>query len=73
LSSDKLVILAVSFKDSAETVKEFIDSNGLTFSILLDSEGKVDAQYQSPVFPTTCFVDCEGIVKFIKEGRSSSL
>jgi len=71
-SDEGLVILAINVRESADAVRSFVDSQGLTFPILLDSEGVVDEVYQPPVFPTTFFVDGEGIIREVKEGRFDS-
>lgn len=71
-SDEGLVILAINVRESAETVQSFIDSQGLTFPVLLDSEGVVDEVYQPSLFPTTFFIDAEGIIRQVQEGRFHS-
>jgi len=71
-SDEGLVILAINVREGADAVRSFVDSQGLTFPILLDSEGIVDEVYQPPVFPTTFFVDAQGIIGEVKEGRFHS-
>lgn len=71
-SDEELAILAVSVRESANKVRSFAESQGLTFPILLDSEGVVDELYQPPVFPTAFFVDAQGIIREVKEGRFHS-
>ena len=71
-SEEELVILAVNVRESIEAVQSFIDSQGLTFPVLLDSQGEIDAVYQPPWFPTTFFIDAEGIIREVKEERFSS-
>lgn len=66
---DELVVLAISVRESADTVRDFAESHGLTFPVLLDSEGMVDELYQPPVFPTTFFVDAEGVIREVREER----
>ena len=68
-SDEDLVILAINVRESAADVRSFIESHRLTFPVLLDSEGVVDEVYQPSLFPTTFFVDAEGILRGIKEGR----
>ena len=68
-SDEDLMILAISVRESAADVESFIESSGLTFPVLLDSEGVVDGVYQPSLFPTTFFIDAEGIIREIKEGR----
>ena len=68
-SDDDLVILAINVRENAETVRRFVDNQGLTFPVLLDSEGIVDEVYQPSLFPTTFFIDAQGIIREVKEGR----
>ncbi len=69
---EELVILAVNVRESATAVQSSIESQGLTFPILLDSKGEADQVYRAPYFPTTFFIDGEGIIKEVKEGRFRS-
>lgn len=68
-SDDDLVILAINFRENAETVRRFVDNQGLTFAVLLDTEGIVDEVYQPSLFPTTFFIDAQGIIREVKDGR----
>jgi len=43
-----------------ERVKEFVQSNGLTFPILLDTEGEIERKYKVLGFPTTYLIDETG-------------
>lgn len=69
---DKLEILAVSVNERAVFVQTFLDSRGLTFPVLLDSDGAVFELYQPSEFPTTVFIDENGIIKTIRSGRFTS-
>lgn len=71
-SDEELAILAVSVRESANKVRSFAESQGLTFPILLDSEGVVDELYEPSWFPTTFFVDAEGVIRQVKEERFHS-
>ncbi len=71
-SDDDLVILAINVRESTETVRSFVDNQGLSFPVLLDSEGMVDEVYQPALFPTTSFIDADGIIREVKEGRFHS-
>jgi len=55
-------ILAVNAtsQDSRQQAAAFASDNGLTFPILLDTDGKIAAQYQVRALPTTFFVDRDG-------------
>jgi peroxiredoxin len=71
-SRDDLEILAVNHGERAAFVQSFIDSKGLTFPALLDSDQAVSNMYQISTIPTTFFIDADGIIKRIKSGRFTS-
>jgi cytochrome c biogenesis protein CcmG/thiol:disulfide interchange protein DsbE len=71
-SRDDLEILAVNNGERAAFVQSFIDSKGLTFPALLDSDQAVSNMYQISTIPTTFFIDADGIIKRIKSGRFMS-
>jgi len=66
---DKLEILAISVGERAAFVQSFVDRQGVTFPALLDSDEAISEIYQIPRFPTTFFINADGIIKEIKEGR----
>ncbi|MBM3175931.1 MAG: TlpA family protein disulfide reductase, partial [Chloroflexi bacterium] len=71
--SDKLAMLVVNFREDPQTIRNYMNTNRLTFPVLLDLEGQADALYQPQVFPTTYFINANGIIKQIKQGRFNSL
>jgi peroxiredoxin len=60
---DGLVVLAVDFDESQEDVAFFGEELGLTFELLLDPGGDIQSLYQIIGYPTSYFVDAQGIVK----------
>ena len=65
-SDDELVILAVHLGESAAVLDElraFINSQGLTFPVLLDLPGKVGKDYNHSPPSTTFFIDAHGIIR----------
>jgi peroxiredoxin len=68
-SRDDLEILAINNGEREAFVQSFIDSKGLTFPVLLDSDREVGTVYQVSTIPTTFFIDADGIIKRIKSGR----
>lgn len=60
-----LVILGVDAiqQDNLEDVRQFVDNNALTFPILLDERSEVLSFYQISAFPSTFFVDQEGVIR----------
>jgi len=71
-SRDDLEILAVDHGERAAFVRSFINSKGLTFPTLLDSDLAVSNMYQVSTIPTTFFIDADGIIKRIQSGRFMS-
>jgi peroxiredoxin len=69
---DKLEILAVDVGERDAFVQSFVDRQGLTYPILLDSDEAVYKIYQTPSIPATFFINADGIIKKIKEGRFTS-
>jgi len=63
-----LVILAVNLGEPAPAVRKFMEDNGLSFTVLLDSEGRTGMLYNARYIPTTYFVDNDGIIRHIKTG-----
>ena len=58
--SDKLLVLAINFKESAPRALQFAKSTGMSLPVLLDSAGKVAGQWGVKVFPTTLMLDIKG-------------
>jgi len=71
-SDEELAILAINRIDSAGTIRSFMDSKGYTFPVLLDSVGAVHAYYDVSKWPTTFFIDAEGIIREVEVGRFHS-
>ncbi len=63
-----LVILAVNLGETAPAVRKFMEVNRLSFTVLLDSEGKVGVMYNAQYIPTTYFIDNDGIIRNVKTG-----
>jgi len=53
-------------------VQIFVDRQGLTFPVLLDSDEAIGKIYQISTIPTTFFINDDGIIKGIKEGSFKS-
>lgn len=66
-----LVILAVNIGEDKTTAKSFMQSNKYSFTVLLDSNQNIAAQYNISAIPTSFFIDKEGnIVSTIKGGMT---
>lgn len=62
-AGEGLVVLAVDHMESPPTVARFVQEFGLTFPILMDSDGQVSAAYRAHSLPTSFFVDRDGIIR----------
>ena len=67
---DDFVILAVNNlrQDELTDAERFVAEQGLTFPIMLDTNGQVSAQYQVHSLPTSFFIDQDGIIRDIVIG-----
>ncbi len=65
---DKLEIIAVT-GERAQLVQSFLDNRGLTFPTLIDTGAVVKNMYHIPSYPTTFFINSEGVIKLIKIGK----
>ena len=59
---DDFVILAVNVGEGKGEVSSFVENNGYTFPVLLDSWGRVANIYSVRYYPTTFLIDREGKV-----------
>ena len=58
-----LVVLTVNVGESQSTAQKFIEANGFTFPVLLDTEQKVSRQYKVSSIPVSYFIDKEGKIR----------
>lgn len=73
-SNKGLYLLAVNntAQDNISDVTTFVNSNNLTFPILLDQTGEVSNLYQVQALPSTYFIDQNGIIQDIIIGGPMS-
>ena len=48
--------------ESPETVKDFVQEQGLTYPILMDTARRVPQAYRIRGIPTSFFIDREGVI-----------
>jgi len=61
-----VVVLAVNLtnsESSIDTVDKFVSELGLTFPVLLDQKGQINNQFEVLSYPTSYFVDEEGVIQ----------
>ena len=57
---DKIVVLAINFKESRNTAARFAQASALSLPVLLDPDGSIARQWGARVFPTTVLIDSTG-------------
>jgi len=57
---EKLLVLAINFKEKPSRALQFAQSTGVSVPVLLDTEGRVARQWGVKVFPTTLLIDRRG-------------
>ncbi len=62
-SNRDLVILAINVGESQAKVESFLQSNNLSFPVLLDTKKTVAVKYNIQFYPTTFFIDKDGIIQ----------
>jgi peroxiredoxin len=55
-----LEVVAVNFRETRKEVRKFFDELGLTFTVLLDKEGKVSEEYGAWSLPLSYFINRKG-------------
>ena len=71
-SSDSLAVLTINVGDRASDVEDYVASRGITYPVLLDTQGKVAQVYGIIGVPTTYFIDGQGILKAYQIGAFQS-
>ena len=58
--ADRLLVLAINFKESPERALQFVHQTGLTLPVLLDVDGQAAKGWGVRLFPTTLSIDRQG-------------
>jgi len=67
-----LVVIGVDVQEPENLVAAFVQQYGLTFTIALDSNGEVSSVYRVRAFPTTYFVNPEGVIQDMHRGAMNA-
>jgi thiol-disulfide isomerase/thioredoxin len=65
---DGLLVLAVNFDEPRDLVASFRDELALSFPILMDPGAKVQQLYRVRGYPTSYWIDREGVIRSIRIG-----
>jgi len=68
LAERGLAVLGVNFDEAVEDVRAFRDELGLTFPLLLDPGGELQSLYRVIGYPTTYFIDADGVIRAVHLG-----
>jgi thiol-disulfide isomerase/thioredoxin len=60
--NEDLVVLAVNVQEDYDIVKDYIDNSNYSFPVLLDKSGDISSNYLVSAFPTSFFIDENGIL-----------
>ena len=63
---EEVKFIAVNLQESLETVRQFAEERGLSFTIALDSKGESMKTYNIGGIPHTVIIDEQGIIRHIK-------
>ncbi len=63
-----MIVVGINMNETATVVRSYRDTLGLTFPIVLDPGGQVEALYRLRGYPTTFFVDEAGVIQFVHVG-----
>lgn len=71
-SSDTIAVLTINVGDRISVIQDYIASHGITYPVLLDSQGITAQSYGIPGVPITFIIDDEGIAKAYRIGAFRS-
>jgi thiol-disulfide isomerase/thioredoxin len=60
---DEVVVLGINARESAREVTSFAEEYDISFPLLLDENGEVQSLYYVRGFPTTFFLDKDGVLQ----------
>ena len=66
---DKLVVLAVNFKEGTAAAQRFVQRSDLQLPVLLDPFGQTARQWGATAFPTTVLISADGQVRGLVRGE----
>jgi peroxiredoxin len=61
--SPDLVVLTINAGEDHATIRNFMRQKAFSFHVLVDSEWKAEALYGIYAYPTTVFIDREGLIQ----------
>ena len=68
LADRDLVVLGINQLEDPQTVQHFMQTQGLSFPVALDSLGAASQAYRVSALPTTYFIDRNGVIRDVVFG-----
>lgn len=65
----KIIVIGVNLQEDKRTVEKFVKELNITFPIVLDKDGSIEAVYNVLLKPTTYFIDENGVIVDKKFGE----
>ena len=69
-----MVVWGIASQEPSDTVESYVDNLGLTYPILLDEDGGVNATYQqtaafpSAAYPQDWLIGTDGVIIYVNNG-----
>ncbi|QCU90049.1 TlpA family protein disulfide reductase [Thiomicrorhabdus sediminis] len=63
-SEDKFEIVSLNFRETPQTIKDFMQQVQVDFPVLMDLDGKVSDAYQIFAFPSSFLLDAKGNIRY---------
>lgn len=73
--AENVVVLGInltSTEKSPGAAQGFVEEQGLSFPVLLDSKGEVMDTFRIVAYPTTYFIDEEGVIRQVSQGAMNA-
>ena len=68
----KIIIIGINLQENKKTIEEFVKELNITFPIVLDKDGGIEASYNVLIKPLTYFIDENGVIVDKKFGELNS-
>ena len=68
-----VILLSINLGESHSKATQYMESNDLSFPVLLDTDGEVSSFYNIVGIPTTFFIDVNGVIQAKKLGSFNSV
>ncbi|MDR3561272.1 MAG: TlpA disulfide reductase family protein [Negativicutes bacterium] len=67
----KVNFYAIDLQEDSGKVKSFMQNNGYSMPVLLDTDGEIGNLFHIQAIPTTIIVDRNGVIQFVQRGATN--